>query len=166
MQWWKGTGEETKDYLKPEEIYRSIDQIFRDKKIQSPALLHGFSRGAANSYAVAALDATTGNRYFDLFIANAGKANEGYPPNQAIQDGKMGPSPLSGTRWITVAGGKDPNQDRDGISGMRETQKWIKRYGGEVVLAIEDPNGNHGVFHRNPKNVYQALDKFAELIKK
>ena len=76
----------------------------------------------------------------------------------------MGPSPLSGTRWITVAGGKDPNPERDGIPGMRASQKWIKRYGGEVILTIEDPNGNHGVFHRNPKNVYQALDKFAELI--
>lgn len=165
MQWWKGTGEKTSDYLKPEEIYRAIDQIFREKKLHAPALLHGFSRGSANSYAVAALDATTGNRYFDLFIANAGKANQGYPPNQAIQDGIMGPSPLSGTRWITVAGGKDPNPERDGILGMRESQKWIKRYGGEAVLAIEDPNGNHGVFHRNPKNVYQALDKFEELIK-
>lgn len=165
MQWWNGKTEQTKDYLRPEEIYRSIDQIFREKKIHAPALLHGFSRGSANAYAVAALDATTGNRYFDLFIANAGRANEGYPPNQAIQDGKMGLSPLAGTRWITVAGGKDTNPERDGIPGMRETQLWIKRYGGDVILAIEDPNGNHGVFHRNPKNVYQALDQFAELIK-
>lgn len=165
LQWWKGTGEETKDYLRPEEMYRMLDQILTEKKIEAPVLLHGFSRGSANTYALASLDVHSGKRHFDLFIANAGKANPGYPPNKAIQSGKMGPAPLAGTRWITVAGGKDKNQDRDGISAMRETQAWLKKYGAEIVLAIEDPNGDHGVFHRNPKNVALALDAFDKLIK-
>ncbi len=166
LQWWRGTGEETADYFRPEEMYRMLDQVFREKNIQAPALLHGFSRGSANTYALAALDVHSGNRYFDLFIANAGKANEGYPPNQAIQKGRMGPSPLAGTRWITVAGGKDKHQERDGIAGMRETQSWLKKYGADIILAIEDPDGDHGVFHRNPKNVAQALDAFDKLTQK
>jgi len=53
--------------------------------------------------------------------------------------------------------------ERDGIQGMRETAEWIQKYGGTVDLAIEDPDGGHGGFHRNPKNTNAALDVFDKL---
>jgi hypothetical protein len=123
-------------------------------------MLHGFSRGSANSYAVAAFDRKTGNNYFALCVANAGKPGLDFPPNKDIENGRLGPSPLAGTHWVTYAGGKDPHPERDGIQGMRDAAEWIKAYGGTVDLMIEDPEGGHGGFHHNPENVKKALDAF------
>src|SRR3989338_7580457 len=57
VQWWLGEGEGIKDYLAPDEIYRAIDEVFTKLQVKpGTALLHGFSRGSANIYAVAAMD--------------------------------------------------------------------------------------------------------------
>ncbi|MEK7439512.1 MAG: hypothetical protein AABZ78_01825, partial [Chloroflexota bacterium] len=64
-----------------------------------------------------------------------------------------------------VCGMKDPNPDRDGCTGMDEARKWVMGYGGTVDLFIQDPNGDHGAFHRNPNNVNAALDVFDKLLK-
>jgi hypothetical protein len=165
IQWWLGEGESTGDYLRPEEIYRTFDQVLGKLGLKpGTALLHGFSRGSANIYPVAVLDRTLHKDYFGLFIANAGRANSGYPPVQQIEQGKFGERPLEGSHWVTYAGGKDTNPDRDGIPGMRETGDWIRKYGGTVDLAIEDPDGDHGGFHRRSENTKAALDHFAEIL--
>ncbi len=166
IQWWLGQGEGFRDYLIPQEIYRVIDQVLTREHIRPGSVLfHGFSRGAANSYAVAALDNTAGKRYFALIVANAGKAGSDYPPNRQIEEGRFGQSPFQGTRWVTFAGGRDPNPDRDGINGMRETGQWIKKYGGIVDLAIEDDDADHGGFHRNLSNMNSALEAFEKRLK-
>lgn len=165
LQWWLGKGERFQDYLSPHEIYRAVDDVFKAKFPKSPALFHGFSRGSANSYAVAALDVDSGNRYFKLIIANSGKPSLDFPPNVQIEKGQFGDQPLRGTRWITYAGAHDTHPARDGFRGMREAKVWIEKYGGKVVLAIEDPEGDHGGFHRNPKNINKALDVFEEILK-
>ena len=166
IQWWMGQGEKFQDYLIPQEIYRIVDDTFREKNMKGPALFHGFSRGSANSYAVAAMDVRTGHRYFDLFIANSGKPGLDFPPNKDITDGRFGEQPLAGTQWITFAGGKDTHPERDGFEGMRKAKEFIEKYGGTVVLAIEDPDSDHGGFHRNPKNCNLALDTFEKIIKR
>lgn len=166
IQWWLGGGEETEDYLKPEEMYRTFDQVLKKWNVTpGRALLHGFSRGSANIYPVAALDRQTGNNHFCLFIANAGRANPNYPPVRQIEQGVFGEKPFEGTRWITYAGGKDTNPNRDGFPAMRETGKWLKKYGGTVELAIEDPAFGHGGFHMNGKNCSSALDVFDKILK-
>ena len=164
IQWWLGKGEAISDYLLPNEIYRVIDDVFRELEVKpGTALLHGFSRGSANIYPVAAMDRSLKNNYFALFIANAGKANSNYPPVGEIEKGVFGSEPFLGSHWVTYGGGKDPNPERDGIQGMREAGEWIKRFGGTVDLAIEDPDSGHGGFHRNPKNTNTALDIFDQL---
>ncbi len=161
IQWWLGEGERYQDYLMPHEIYRIIDQVLEREGVGAESVLfHGFSRGSANCYAVTALDRTKGRGYFTLTVANAGKPSAGFPPNAEIEDGVFGPKPFGGTHWVTFAGGKDPNPDRDGIEGMREAASWIRRYGGIVDLAIEDKNADHGGFHKDPKNMRAALDIF------
>jgi len=166
IQWWVGEGEATSDYLKPEEMYRTFDQALKKWNVPPVrALLHGFSRGSANIYPVAALDRQTGNNYFSLFIANAGRANMGYPPVHEIEENEFGEKPFADTKWITYAGAKDTNPDRDGIPGMRETADWLRSRGGEVVLALEDPAFGHGGFHLNPKNCNAALDEFDKILK-
>ena len=121
-------------------------------------MLHGFSRGSANSYAVAALDAgRDGRHYFSLFVASSGGVALDFPPTRAIANGDYGPRPLQNTRWVTAAGGRDPHPDRDGIEGMRRTAAWLKEQGGTVVLAIEDAKEGHGALQRNG-NVKKVLD--------
>lgn len=164
LQWWLGENEMTQGYLNPQEIYRIIDSVLKEMNAEPGSVFfHGFSRGAANTYPVAALDRFSGNNYFGLIAANAGKANSGYPPVREVEAGVFGDAPLAGTKWVTFAGGKDSNPARDGIAGMREAGQWIERYGGDVVLAIEDPEADHGGFHRSSKNAEAALDFFEKV---
>ena len=164
IQWWLGEGEEMKDYLRPDEIYRVIDEVFSGLHVKpGTAMLHGFSRGSANIYAVAAMDRSLQKNYFSLFVANSGQANSSYPPTHEIEKGHFGDQPFAGTHWVTYAGEKDVNPDRDGVRAMRQTGEWIKKYGGTVDLAIEDPEGDHGGFHKRPQNCDQALDVFEKL---
>lgn len=165
IQWWLGKGERFQDYLSPDEVYGVVDQVFRREGIKAgTALFHGFSRGSANSCAVAANDTHSGNRYFALFVANAGKAELDFPPNVAIEQGKLGEKPFTGTHWVTYAGAKDnrpnPRETSKEIVGMRATAEWIKKHGGTIDLAIEDKEGGHGGFHLNPDNIRAALDCF------
>jgi hypothetical protein len=165
VQWWLGKGERYQDYLTPQEIYRTIDQVMTREHVKpGTVLFHGFSRGSANSYAVAALDRTAGRHYFALIVANAGKPGLDFPPNRKIERGLFGPMPLQGTHWVTFAGGRDPHPERSGIQGMREAAEWIRKYGGVVDLAIEDPDAGHGGFHRNSNNMDNALKMFEKKI--
>jgi hypothetical protein len=166
IQWWLGQGERFQDYLNPQEIYRIIDQVLtREHVAPQTVLFHGFSRGSANSYAVAALDRATGKNYFALIVANAGKPGFDFPPNRDIEQGRLGQAPLQGTHWVTFAGGRDPNPERAGIDGMREAAEWIRKYGGIVDRAIEDETAGHGGFHRNPDNMNSALEVFEKRLK-
>ncbi|QQR68238.1 MAG: hypothetical protein IPI58_05090 [Alphaproteobacteria bacterium] len=161
VQWWLGRGDRTEDYYTPSQIYREIDLILARLGVApGSALLHGFSRGSANIYAVAALDRTKGHQYFSTIIAHSGSANEGYPPTQEIVRGAYGARPFAGTRWITVCGERDSNPERDGCPAMRRTGTWIKGLGGTIGLAIEDPEYGHGALHLNPINARKALDDF------
>lgn len=161
LQWWFGENQQMNGYLTPDEMYAIISKELKKLNIQpGHVLLHGFSRGSANSYALAALDRQSGQNYFGLIIANSGSMVSGYPPNRKIAAGAYGKTPFKGTRWITFAGSKDPNPDRDGVTAMRATAEQIKKYGGTVVLAIEDPQGGHGGFHMHSQNAEQALAFF------
>jgi len=161
LQWWFGRDDGPQGYYAPEQIYRELDIALRKLGVApGTALLHGFSRGAANIYAVAALDATRPAPYFSLVIANAGRASMDFPPTRAVAEGRFGPQPFRQARWITVCGGRDPNPERDGCPGMRATGLWLTGQGAQGVTAIEDPQGGHGVFHRNARHVNRALDLF------
>lgn len=165
LQWWFGRGESPADYYEPREVYPLLERLLRGAGVPAGrTLLHGFSRGSANLYGVVALDRTAGSRLFALAVANAGGASSDFPVNAEVDRGVFGPAPFAGSRWVTACGARDPNPDRDGCPAMRRTGDWIRRLGGTVELAIEDPDGGHGAFHRNPANVESALDAFARLL--
>lgn len=156
IQWWRGEGE---DYLRPEEIYREIEQaVARAGIAPGGALLHGFSRGAANLYAVAALDAGRGRRLFTHYVASSGGVAPDYPPTRNIIQGAYGPRPLAGTRWVTACGGRDENPGRDGCPGMRRTAQWLKEQGASLSDVIEDPAAGHGALQLNPRNAERLFD--------
>jgi len=161
VQWWLGSGDGPAAYYTPVQLHREIDLLLKQLGVQTnTVMLHGFSRGSANSYAVAALDAGRGRRYFSLAVASSGGVALDYPPTRAILDGGYGPRPLQGTRWVTVAGGRDPHPDRDGIPGMQRTAAWLKEQGATVVATIEDPDEGHGALQHNGKNARRVLDLF------
>lgn len=161
VQWWIGTDDSTRSYYAPLQIYREIDLALQRLGVRpGMAMLHGFSRGSANSYAVAAIDAGRGRHYFSLVVASSGGVAIDYPPTRAILAGAFGDRPLSGTRWITAAGARDPEPDRDGIPAMRRTSAWLEEQGATVVERIEDPKEGHGALQRNAANARRALDLF------
>ena len=161
VQWWIGTDDSNKSYYAPMQIYREVDIVLQKLGIQpGTAMLHGFSRGSANSYAITALDSGRGKRYFSLSVASSGGVSLDYPPTRAILEGRFGDHPLRDTRWITVAGAHESNPDRDGIAGMKRTAGWLKEQGATVIETIEDPNEGHGALMRNEKNTRRVLELF------
>jgi len=161
LQWWFGTGDRIEDFYKPDGAYREIIRALEHVGATSgPVLLHGFSRGSTNTFAIAVLDAQRGKKLFKTIVASSGGYQANYPPNRAIEAGDFGPQPLTGTHWFTVAGGRDPNQERDGITGMRATARWLRSQGAEVLKEIEDPYSGHGAFLLKDANSKIVLDYF------
>ena len=159
VQWW--LGDSPTSYYAPSQVYNEVSRVLESLHVQpGTVMFHGYSRGAANSYAVVALDAARGRKYFSLAVADSGGVALEFPPTRAIVDGTLGTRPLQGTRWITSAGAKDPHADRDGIAGMRKTVQWLKEQGATVVLSIEDPNQGHGALQRNIDNSKKVLKIF------
>lgn len=162
LQWWFGGGEATSDYYQPSEMYPLIAEQLAAKAVHpGEVLFHGFSRGSANSYAVSALDNASANRYFSMTISNAGSAASNYPPNMQISAGNFGKLPFKGIKWAMYCGDKDPDPNQSGCPGMKLSSDWVVQYGAEMVIFLEDPNGDHGGFHMNPGNVDTILAKFA-----
>ncbi|MBU6235709.1 MAG: hypothetical protein KGQ41_07675 [Alphaproteobacteria bacterium] len=159
VQWWMGTGDQIQDYMSPFEVYRELKSFLPRLGVkEGHAMLHGFSRGSANIYSIAAVDHVFGNKFFDVVVANSGGANLGYPPTRDIEIGRLGAQPYLGMRWVTVCGEKDPNPERDGCPAMRRTAEWIAKQGGTVVMAIEDAKHGHGALHTNIDNANKLLD--------
>lgn len=162
LQWWFGSGNETTDYYQPNEMYPLLAQILRDKGMSpGSGLFHGYSRGSANSYAMAALDATSGNRFFHTILSVSGGAASDDQPNIDIQNGVYGALPFSGVNWVMYCGMLDPNPTRDGCPGMRLSRDWVVKYGANFKLLIEDASGDHGGFTKTPTNVNNALAQFS-----
>lgn len=150
VQWWLGEGDV---YYSPAQIYGEVDTVLKSLGVPpGQVMLHGFSRGSANSYALAAQDS---GRWFSLCVASSGGVGLDFPPTKEIVPGALRP-----TRWVTAAGARDPNPDRDGIPGMRRTAEWLRQQGATVVDVIEDPVEGHGALMRNPANARRLLDLF------
>lgn len=159
LQWWLGKDNSPASYYTPVEAYREIDRALATLGVQpSTVMFHGFSRGSSNAYSIVAIDAGMGKKYFSLNVASSGGVSHDYAPTMAITKGTYGARPLAGTRWITVAGGKD--SARDGIPGMRLTAEWLETQGGTVIDSIEDWAYGHGALLLNGTNARKVLDLF------
>ncbi len=165
LQWWFPANQPPNDYYEPAEAYTALAAALKDQSIKpGRALFHGFSRGSANGYYVSLFDRLLGNHFFGLNIASSGGASTGYPLYLDVNNGKYGARPLAGTRWLTCAGGQDPNPDRDGIPALRRTGQWLLEQGALLDLVIEDSAGGHGVFMLTPRYVDYGLTAFENIL--
>lgn len=141
-------------YLKDTAIYNTIELGLSSINYPSgKALFHGFSRGAARSYAINLYDILSGNNYFCTTISNSGSAEPAYPLYHDIDLGIYGSTPFLGRRWALYCGELDPNPSLSGCVGMTNTQNWLTAKGAVVEVFIQDPSGTHGGFHMNSSNV-------------
>lgn len=162
LQWQVQEGEKRRDYLPPEIHLALQDALLREGVRPGTALFQGYSRGSAVGYSVVNLDRFEGRGYFRAAFANSGGARPDFPQNLRIRErAKNGEKPFEGTRWIFFSAGKDRAADFTTPEAIRATSDWVRGLGGEVWLHLEDPEGGHDSFHRNPRYGRQVLERFA-----
>jgi hypothetical protein len=146
------------DYYRPQEMYPIITSVPKEKGVKpGTVLLHGYSRGSANSYAVTAQDTSSGNRYINMTLSNTGGAASSFAPNQQIVAGSYGILPFSGIQWVMYCGEPDP-----------DPPQWLPRHdfcqklGHPIRRHLQDADGRP---QRRPwrlhANVTTALAQFA-----
>lgn len=159
MQWWVGSGDRTEDYLPPPALYAAIDGALRaGGATPGGVMLHGFSRGATLTYALAAMDAHQGH-WFGTVLANAGGAHVDFPPTGEVDRGRYGERPYDGQRWILYCGGRDADPQINGCPAMRKTETWVRARGGDTTLLVDEA-ADHGGFHHDGRLVGKALDSW------
>ncbi|CAN5399554.1 hypothetical protein BH11PSE11_BH11PSE11_14470 [soil metagenome] len=165
IQWWFGAGEATSDYYEPKNMYPLIAAILKSKGVKSGSvLMQGYSRGSANSYAMTAQDATSPDHFFGMTLSVSGGAASNYPPNQEVVAGAFGSKPYTGIQWVMYCGEKDPDPTTSGCIGMSASRDWVTKYGANVALFIDDPNGDHGGFMKSSANVDAALAAYSAML--
>jgi hypothetical protein len=150
FNWWRGTGEKKTDYYDPASVVLQV-RAFLDKQGYSAndiVILHGFSRGSANTYAVIANDRISRGSVFDAVISNAGKYQSDFPlvEGKTFTDVEMTQF-FKDIPWVLACGGKDENPTRDGCPGMEETKAFLEAHQANVLGIVTDPNLGHGAFH-------------------
>jgi len=160
FNWWRGTGETTGDYYSPAEIVKQTRAFLAQQHYTSKdiVVLHGFSRGSANTYAVIAQDRIAPGHVFDAVISNAGKYQAGFPLATPAPTDAQITQFYTAIPWVLVCGGRDENPLRDGCPGMTETKQFLEGHGANVLALLSDPAMGHGAFHLSPlKLPKQAL---------
>ncbi len=157
FDWWDGQGDETSHYYDPTDTTTQIRAFLKDQGYVATdvVILHGFSRGSSNTYAVVANDHKMGSPVIDAVISNAGKYQTNFP---FFKDGSQPTIDelteyYRGMPWVLACGGLDPNPDRDGCPGMEQTQNFLKAHQANVLGLLTDPNEGHGAFHLSSLNL-------------
>ncbi len=155
MNWWDGEGERKEDYYSPADVATQMKAFLKAQSYEANdiIILSGFSRGSANTYAVAANDREGGNGIFDAVISISGGYQSDFPLTNNQLNSSASASLYEGVVWVLACGGKDSNPNRDGCPAMNKTKTWLSQHGADVVGVLEDPNQGHGAFHRSSLNL-------------
>lgn len=149
FNWWRGTGEKTSDYYQPVEVVQQVRAFLLQQgyTTNDRVVLHGFSRGSANTYAVIANDRMMESPVFDAVISNAGKYQSSFPLATTTLTDQRITQLFKNIPWVLACGGKDDNPTRDGCPGMAETAGFLTAHQANVLGTVTDPNQGHGAFH-------------------
>jgi predicted esterase len=124
--------------------------VRREGTTPGRVLLHGFSQGSHESFALTALD-RAGPRLFAMTLAESGGDGEAPIHEPAF----------AGTRWDLYCAGKDPWPQLSGCPAMRRAQTLLTRSGATVTRLMLDPPAHHGGLVKNQRDVELALSDFA-----
>ena len=151
FNWWRGTGEKKTDYYDPPAVVAQVRAFLNKQGYDSgdTVVLHGFSRGSANTYAVVVQDHLLKEWMIDAVISNAGKYQSDFPlADHTLSDQEI-TRLFKDVPWVLACGGLDENPQRDGCPGMQETQSFLTSHGANVLGLLTDPNKGHGAFHQS-----------------
>lgn len=158
LQWYRYRPTPPLDYFPDDTIYSYLDSaLTRINYPAGKALLHGFSRGSARSYAIVFEDMQSGNNYFCTTISNSGDADVNYPLYDSIT--QFGQNVFAGKHWNLFCGGKDTTV---GCAKMASTQTWLQSQGATVDIFIQDLNLDHDGFQLPSSSAYKdsILDNY------
>lgn len=149
VEWQLRFGADTR-FLGAGSTYALIERSVRAQGVEAGrVLLHGFSQGSHEAFALTALD-HAGPRLFALTIAESGGAHD-YAP---------APRALAGTRWVLYCAGRDHWPTITGCPAMRAAGAYLLGSGARIEDFIVDPPAQHGGLLRNPREVELALRYF------
>jgi hypothetical protein len=163
FDWWDGEGEEGSDYYSPSDGIVQIRAFLTEQGYSNEdiVVLHGFSRGSANTFAFIANDQKLGNPVFDAVISNSGQYVIDFPVfASGIQPTSSEYTKYyNGIPWVLVCGGLDRTNGKNVCEAMEDSNDFLKEHKANVLAFLKDPNEGHGVFHQSslgfPK---QAID--------
>ena len=153
LQWYRPNRNIPLDYFPDDTLGSYLDSALT--RINYPtvkALLHGFSRGAARSYAIIFNGIQKGRDFFCTTISNSGDADPNYPLYNAINAGTYGPNVFAGKHWNLFCGGQDMIV---GCTKMTNTKTWLQSQGAIVDIFIQDPNLGHNGFQLQSSFAYK-----------
>lgn len=147
LQWYRYNPNPPLDYFPDDTLYSYIDSALTTISYPSnKALLHGFSRGSARSYAMIFNDIQSGKNFFCTTISNAGEVDLGYPLYFSIDNGDYGSAVFTGKHWNLFCGPPEPPFSGGACDGMDFTQTWLVNQGAIVDIYVQDPLLGHNGF--------------------
>ena len=160
LQWFRGKNAAgPASYFTDSSIYTYIHEALASIGYPSgKAFLHGFSRGAARSYAVILEDIKSGNNYFCTILSDAGSANPGYPLYRDISNGIYGNNVFNGKHWNLFCG--RPNSNQSGCPAMNNTKQWLQANGAIIDLFIQNEQMGHNGLHLKTTAASAYKDSF------
>lgn len=162
IQWYRYNTNPPIDYFPDDTLYNYIDSALSNINYPSgKALLHGFSRGSARSYAMIYNDIQSGNNYFCTIISNAGYLDLGYPLYSSIN---AIPNVFAGKHWNLFCGPPEPPIIGGACDGLNFTQTWLQSKGATVDIYIQDSILGHDGFQLPSSSAYKdtMLNKYLE----
>jgi hypothetical protein len=167
FNWWDGGGNKVENYYNPTNGMKQIRAFLQSQGYTSSdiVVLHGFSRGSANTYGFVANDQKMGNPVFNAVISNSGKYESDFSVFSGGFKDSSQPSDadytkyFSGMPWVLVCGGKDPNVGQSDCASMEQTKSFLQQHKANVLGLLKDPNEGHGAFHMSQLELpTQAID--------
>lgn len=132
VQWWDAEGPEVDHYLTPAEVHDVVGKLYTALRAEGlPAVIHGFSRGGGQVYAMSAIPGK-----FSRFLANEGSMIDNYPPNASIVSALKTKQPILAGRRFLVIGGDSNAQP------IARSAQAVKTLGAQVELI--QANKPHG----------------------
>ena len=148
---WQTRWGKNAQFLSPQGTYGMIRRaVTREGIAPGRVLLHGFSQGSHESFALTALDHAQA-RLFAMTLAESG--GDGDP-------GGAGAG-FAGTRWDIYCAGRDPWPNLSGCPAMRRARTLLTASGASVTRFLVDPPAHHGGFLHNARDVDLVLGDFA-----